>query len=103
VIPSRHLHLDLLQQKVAKIGVFSALFKLMLVKEDMEVLQKASDEEGRWPGGGSLGSGWTRVPPGLGETGLPKGRVGEASPPPMSRGPAKAGIPGNSPGPGSRP
>jgi hypothetical protein len=42
----------------------------------MEVLQKDSDktdEEGRRPGGGNLGPGWTRVER-LGETGLPKGR-----------------------------
>jgi len=54
---------------------------LMLVKEDMEVLQKASDKEGRRPGGGSLGSGWTRVER-LGETGPPEeGGISGLSPP----------------------
>ena len=72
----------------------------------MEVLQEDSDdadEEGRRPGGGNLGSGWTRVPPGLGETGPPeKGGLQKVHPRLCAGGLRKQECTG-SPGPDPRP
>jgi hypothetical protein len=54
---------------------------------------KMKDENRGRPGGGSLGSGWIRVSPGLGETGPPPPeKGGPIQITPAFRGPAKAGV-----------
>jgi len=74
VIPSCHLHLDLLQQKVAIFGVFSALFKLMLVRKIWKFSRKLQMKKE----GGRVGEALDRVGPGsLLDSGRPDSRKGE--------------------------